>query len=55
MALLVQFLVAFGCACGRGATTNYQVEADRHHPSESCVLVGGPTASPVLTPPPAAA
>jgi hypothetical protein len=38
MALLVQFLVAFGCACGRGA--HYQVEAD---PNEFCVLVG-PTA-----------
>jgi len=41
MALLVQFLVAFGCACGRGA--HYQVEADRHYPAEFCVLVG-PTA-----------
>ena len=41
MALLVQFLVAFGCACGRGA--HYQVEADRHYPNEFCVLVG-PTA-----------
>jgi hypothetical protein len=36
-----QFLVAFGCACGRGA--HYQVEADRHYPNEFCVLVG-PTA-----------
>ena len=41
MALLVQFLVAFGTACGRGA--HYQVEADRHYPNEFCVLVG-PTA-----------
>lgn len=41
MALLVQFLVAFGAACGRGA--HYQVEADRHYPAEFCVLVG-PTA-----------
>ena len=38
MALLVQFLVAFGCACGRGA--HYQVEADEHYPNEFCVLVG---------------
>jgi Protein of unknown function (DUF3987) len=38
MALLVQFLVAFGCACGRGA--HYQVEADRHYPNQFCVLVG---------------
>jgi hypothetical protein len=38
MALLVQFLVAFGCACGRGA--HYQVEADRHYPNEFAVLVG---------------
>jgi hypothetical protein len=41
MALLAQFLVAFGCACGRGA--HYQVEADRHYPNQFCVLVG-PTA-----------
>ena len=41
MALLAQFLVAFGCACGRGA--HYQVEADRHYPNEFCLLVG-PTA-----------
>ena len=41
MALLAQFLVAFGTACGRGA--HYQVEADRHYPNEFCVLVG-PTA-----------
>jgi len=38
MALLAQFLVAFGTACGRGA--HYQVEADRHYPNEFCVLVG---------------
>ena len=38
MALLVQFLVAFGCACGRGA--HYQVEADRHYSKEFVVLVG---------------
>ena len=38
MGLLAQFLVAFGCACGRGA--HYRVEADRHYPNEFCVLVG---------------
>ena len=38
MALLAQFLVAFGTACGRGA--HYQVEADQHYPNEFCVLVG---------------
>ncbi|MGH2895403.1 MAG: DUF3987 domain-containing protein, partial [Solirubrobacteraceae bacterium] len=38
MALLAQFLVAFGAACGRGA--HYEVEADRHYPNEFCVLVG---------------
>jgi hypothetical protein len=38
MALLAQFLVAFGTACGRGA--HYQVEADHHYPNEFCVLVG---------------
>ena len=38
MALLVQFLVAFGCACGRGG--HYQVEADPHYPNEFAVLVG---------------
>jgi hypothetical protein len=38
MALLAQFLVAFGCACGRGA--HYQVEADQHYPNEFCILVG---------------
>jgi len=42
MALLSQFLVAFGCACGRGA--HYQVEADRHYSNEFVVLVG-PTAT----------
>jgi hypothetical protein len=38
MALLAQFLVAFGTACGRGA--HYQVEADRHYPNEFCILAG---------------
>jgi hypothetical protein len=38
MALLAQFLVAFGTACGRGA--HYQVEADQHYPNEFCILVG---------------
>jgi hypothetical protein len=42
MALLSQFLIAFGCACGRGA--HYQVEADRHYTNEFVVLVG-PTAT----------
>ena len=42
MALLSQFLVAFGTACGRGA--HYQVEADRHYSNEFVVLVG-PTAT----------
>jgi hypothetical protein len=42
MALLSQFLVAFGCACGRGAY--YRVEADRHYTNEFVVLVG-PTAT----------
>ena len=42
MALLSQFLVAFGAACGRGA--HYQVEADRHCTNEFVVLVG-PTAT----------
>jgi len=42
MALLSQFLVAFGCACGRGA--HYRVEADRHFTNEFVVLVG-PTAA----------
>jgi hypothetical protein len=38
MAMLAQFLVAFGAACGRGA--HYTIEADRHYPNEFCVLVG---------------
>lgn len=38
MALLAQFLVAFGTACGRGG--HYQVEADHHYPNQFCVLVG---------------
>jgi hypothetical protein len=38
MALLAQFLVAFGTACGRGA--HYTIEADHHYPNEFCVLVG---------------
>jgi hypothetical protein len=38
MALLAQFLVAFGTACGRGA--HYTIEADDHRPNEFCVLVG---------------
>src|SRR6266545_7787281 len=38
VALLSQFLVGFGTACGRGA--HYQVEADRHYPNEFCMLVG---------------
>jgi hypothetical protein len=38
MALLVQFIVAIGTACGRGA--HYLVEADRHYPNEFCILVG---------------
>ena len=38
MALLTQFLVAFGTACGRGA--HYQVEADHHYPNEFAILVG---------------
>ncbi|MDQ6613639.1 MAG: YfjI family protein [Actinomycetota bacterium] len=38
MALLAQFLVAFGAAAGRGAY--YQVEASRHYPNEFVVLVG---------------
>ena len=41
-ALLAQFLVAFGTACGRGA--HYQVEADRHYTNQFVVLVG-PTAT----------
>jgi len=42
VALLTQFLVAFGTACGRCA--HYQVEADRHYSNEFVVLVG-PTAT----------
>ncbi|MDQ6617419.1 MAG: YfjI family protein [Actinomycetota bacterium] len=38
MALLAQFLVAFGAAAGRGA--HYQVEASLHYPNEFVVLVG---------------
>ncbi len=38
MALLAQFIVAIGTACGRGA--HYLVEADRHYPNEFCILVG---------------
>ena len=38
MALLAQFLVAFGTACGRGA--HYTIEADDHYPNKFCVLVG---------------
>ena len=38
MALLSQFLVAFGAAAGAGA--HYAVEASRHHSNEFIVLVG---------------
>lgn len=38
MALLAQFLVAFGIATGRNA--HYNVEASRHHANEFIVLVG---------------
>jgi hypothetical protein len=38
MALLSQFLVAFGIAAGAGA--HYAVEASRHHSNEFVVLVG---------------
>ena len=38
MALLSQFLVAFGTAAGAGA--HYAVEASRHHSNEFIVLVG---------------
>jgi hypothetical protein len=38
MALLVQFLVAFGAAAGRNA--HYAVEATRHHLNEFVILVG---------------
>src|ERR1700735_2708528 len=38
MALLVQFLIAFGAAAGRGV--HYTVEATRHHLNEFVILVG---------------
>jgi hypothetical protein len=38
MALLIQFLVAFGIAAGRRA--HWPIEASRHHPNEFAVLVG---------------
>jgi hypothetical protein len=38
MALLMQFLVAFGVAAGRHAY--WPIEASRHHPNEFAVLVG---------------
>jgi hypothetical protein len=38
MALLAQFLVAFGAAAGRNV--HYAVEATRHHLNEFCILVG---------------
>jgi uncharacterized protein CbrC (UPF0167 family) len=38
MALLMQFLVAFGALAGRHG--HWRVEASRHHPNEFCVLVG---------------
>lgn len=38
MALLAQFLIAFGVAAGRNCF--YAVEATRHYPNEFCVLVG---------------
>ena len=38
MALLMQFLVAFGALAGRNAY--WPIEASRHHPNEFCVLVG---------------
>ena len=44
MALLIQFLVAFGCACGRGA--HYQVEADRHYTNEFVCAARRPVVSP---------
>src|SRR5262249_55453621 len=37
-ALLVQFLVGWGCMAGRGPY--YQAEADRHHTNEYAVIVG---------------
>ncbi len=38
MALLIQFLVAFGVAAGRQAY--WPIEASRHYPNEFAVLVG---------------
>jgi len=38
MALLIQFLVCFGAAAGRGV--HYQVEATRHHLNEFAILIG---------------
>ena len=38
MALLVQFLVCFGAAAGRGV--HYAVEATRHHLNEYAILIG---------------
>lgn len=38
MALLIQFLVCFGVAAGRGA--HYAVEATRHNLNEFAILVG---------------
>ena len=38
MALLIQFLVAFGVGAGRHAY--WPIEASRHHPNEFAVLVG---------------
>jgi hypothetical protein len=38
MALLIQFLVAFGVAAGRRA--HWPIEASRHHANEFAVLVG---------------
>jgi hypothetical protein len=38
VALLIQLLVYFGCAVGRGP--HYQVEGDRHYTNMFAVLVG---------------
>jgi hypothetical protein len=38
MALLIQFLVCFGAAAGRGV--HYDVEATRHHLNEYAILIG---------------
>jgi hypothetical protein len=38
MALLIQFLVAFGAAAGRNV--HYPVEATRHHLNEYAILIG---------------